>query len=87
MKLPKFPSRSEEWSVEFSEPPFNTSEVGGVPDAGDVEEQDTTEVTPESSLGDALEGASPSGTPLPPHPALRYPSRERRPLRRLICEM
>ena len=59
--------KSGEWSP--SEPPVNTSEAGGVPDAGDVEEQDTTEVTPESSLGDALEGASPSGTPLSPHPA------------------
>ena len=77
--------KSGVWSP--SEPPVNTSEAGGVPDAGDVEEQDTTEVTPESSLGDALEGASPSGTPLSPHPALRYPSRERRPPRRLICGM
>ena len=77
--------KSAVWSL--SEPPVNTSEAGGVPDAGDVEEQDTAEVTPESSLGDALEGTSPSGTPLSPHPALRYPSRERRPLRRLICEM
>ncbi|CAH3166614.1 unnamed protein product, partial [Porites lobata] len=59
--------KSGVWSP--SEPPVNTSEAGGVPDAGDVEEQDTTEVTPESSLGDALEGASPSGTPLSPHPA------------------
>ena len=77
--------KSAVWSL--SEPPVNTSEAGGVPDAGDVEEQDTAGVTPESSLGDALEGTSPSGTPLSPHPALRYPSRERRPPRRLICEM
>ena len=70
-----------------SEPQVNTPQAGGVPDAGDVEEQGTTEVTPESTVGDALEGASPSGTPLSPHPALRYPSRERRPPRRLICEM
>ena len=77
--------KSGVWSP--SEPPVNTSEAGGVPDAGDVEEQDTTEVTPESSLGVALEGASPSGTPLSPHPALRYPSQERRPPRRFICEM
>ena len=66
---------------------WSTSEAGGVPDAGDVGEQDTTEVTPESSLGDALEGTIPSGTPLSPHPALRYPSQEKRPPRRLICEM
>ena len=52
-----------------------------------MEEQETTEMAPESPLGDALEGASPPGTPLCPHPALRYPSRERRPPRRLICEM
>ena len=71
----------------LSEPLVNTSKSGGVSDAGDVEEQDTTEVTPESSLGDALEGASPSGTPLPPHPALRYRSRERRPPCKLVCEM
>ena len=77
--------KSGAWSP--SEPLVNISEAGGVPDAGDVGEQDTTEVTPESSLGDALEGASLSGTPLSPHPALRYPSRERRPPRRLICEM
>ena len=77
--------KSGVWSP--SEPLVNISEAGGVPDAGDVEEQDTTEVTPESSLGDALEGASPSGTPFSRHRALRYPSRERRPPRRLICEM
>ena len=61
-----FPSSQAEvksgaWSP--SEPLVNTSEAGGVPDAGDLEEQDTTEVTPESSLGDTLERASPSGTP------------------------
>ena len=77
--------RSEAWSP--SEPLVNTSEAGGVPGAGDIEEQDTTEVTPESSLRDALEGVNPSGTPLSLHPALRYPSRERRPPCRLICEM
>ena len=71
--------KSGVWSP--SEPLVNTSEAGGVPDAGDVKEEDTTEVTTESSLGDALEGAGPSGTPLSPHPALRYPSRERRPPR------
>ena len=77
--------KSGAWSP--SEPLVNTSEAGGVPDAGDVEEQETTEVTPESSFGDALEGASPSGKPLSPHPELRYPSRERRPPRRLVGEM
>ena len=56
-----FPSSQAEvksgaWSP--SEPMVNTSGAGGVPDAGDVEEQDTTEVTPESSLGEVLEGAS-----------------------------
>ena len=56
--------KSGAWSP--SEPLVNISETGEVPDAGDVEEQDTTEVTPESSLGDALEGASPTGTPLSP---------------------
>ena len=85
-----FPSSQAEvksgvWSP--SEPLVNTPKAGGVPDAGDVEEQGTTEVTPESTVGDALEGASPSGTPLSPHPALRYPSRERRPPRGLVCEM
>ena len=38
------------WRVEcgvLSEPLVNTSKAGGVSDAGDVEEQDTTEVTPE----------------------------------------
>ena len=85
-----FPSSQAEvksgaWSP--SELLVNASEAGGVPDTGDIEEQDTTGVTPESSLGDALEGANPSGTPWSPHPALRYPSRERRPPRRLICEM
>ena len=73
------------WSP--SEPFVNTSEAGGVPGAGDVEEQETTEMTLELSLEDALEGASPSGAPLPPHPALKYPSRKRRPPHRLICEM
>ena len=77
--------KSGAWSP--SEPLVNTSEAGGVPDAGDVEEQDTTEGTPKSSVGDALEGAGPSGTRLSPHPPLRYPSRERRPPSRLICEM
>ena len=85
-----FPSSQAEvksgaWSP--SEPLVNTSEAGGVPDAGNVGEQHITEVTPESSLVDALEGASPAGTPLSPHPELRNPSRERRPPRRLICEM
>ena len=61
--------KSGVWSP--SEPLVNTSEAGGVPAAGDVEEQETTEVTQELSLGDALEGASPSGAPLSPHPALR----------------
>ena len=83
-QVPK-PKWSGAWSP--SEPLVNTSEAGGVPDAGDVGEQDTSEVTPESSLGDALEGASSSGTPLSPHPALTYPGRERRPPRRLLCEM
>ena len=50
--------KSGAWSP--SEPLVNISETGEVPDAGDVEELDTTEVTPESSLGDALEGASPT---------------------------
>ena len=77
--------KSGAWSP--SEPLVSTSEAGGVPDAGDVEEQETTEVTPESSLGDTLEGASSSGTKLSPHPELRYPSRERRPQRRLVGEM
>ena len=77
--------KSEVWSP--SELLVNTSEAGGVPDADDMEEHETTEVTPESSLRDALEGASPSGTPLSPHPALTYPSRERRPPRRHICEI
>ena len=73
------------WSP--SEPLVNTSEAGGVPGAGDVEEQETTELTSELSLGDALEGASPSWAPLSPHPALKYPRRKRRPPDRLICEM
>ena len=77
--------KSGAWSP--SEPLVNTPEAGGVPNAGDVKEQGTIEATPESSVGDALKGASPSGTPSSPHPALRYPSRERRPPRRLICEM
>ena len=68
-----FPSSQAElksgaWSP--SELLVNTSEAGGVPDAGDMEEHETTEVTPESSLGDALEGASPSGTPLSLSPLL-----------------
>ena len=74
--------KSGSWSL--SESLVNTPQAGGVPDADDVEEQGTTEVTPESTVGDALEGASPSGTPLSPHPALRYPSHERRPPRRLM---
>ena len=77
--------KSGAWSP--SEALVNKSKARVVPDADDVEEQETTEVAPESSLGDALEGSSPPGTPLCPHPALRYPSRERRPPRRLICEM
>ena len=67
--------KSGSWSP--SEPLVNTLEAERVPDAGNVEELGTTEETPESTVGDALEGASPSGTPLSPHPALRYPSRER----------
>ena len=55
-----FPSSQAEvksgaWSP--SEPLVNASEAGGVPDAGDVEEHETTGVTPESSLEDALKGA------------------------------
>ena len=42
------------------EPLVSTSEAGGVPDAGNVEERETTEETQESSLGDDLEGASSS---------------------------
>lgn len=43
-----------------TKPHPSTSEAGGVPDAGEVEKQET----PESSLGDALEGASRSDAPL-----------------------
>ena len=59
--------QSGAWSP--SEPLVSTSEAGGNLDAGDVEKQETTELTPETSLGDALEGPSPSGAPLPTHPA------------------
>ena len=45
----------------LSEPLVNRSKAGGVSDAGDVEEQDTTEVTPESSVGDALRDQVPQG--------------------------
>ena len=55
-------SHAKVWSGlrSATEPLVSTSEAGGVPDAGDVEKQET----PESSLGDALEGASPSEAPL-----------------------
>ena len=59
--------QSGAWSP--SEPLVSTFDAGGNLDAGDVEEQETTELTPERSLGDALDGPSPSGAPLPMHPA------------------
>ena len=70
-----------------SEPLASKSEAEGVPYAGDVEEHEATEATQESSLGDTLEGTSSSEAPSPPHPAPRFPSRERRLPRRLVCEM
>ena len=55
--------KSGAWSP--SEALVNKSKARVVPDAGDVEEQETTEVAPESSLGDALEGSSPRDTIVP----------------------
>ena len=67
--------QSGAWSP--SEPLVSTSEARGNLDAGDVEEQETTELTPERSLGDALDGPSPSGAPLPMHPAPQWWARTR----------
>ena len=47
-----------------SESLVSTSGAGEVPDAGDAEAHGTTEVTHESSLGDAAEGTSSSESPV-----------------------
>ena len=47
--------KSGVWSP--SEPPVNTSEAGGVPDVGDVEEQDTTEVNTRIIIGSRFGGS------------------------------
>ena len=60
-----------------SESLVSTTRAGEVPDAG--------EVTHKPSLGDTAEGTSSSESPSSSHPAQRYPCRERRPPRRLIC--